>query len=461
MILSANLKYLLFGFCLFTFSFSLKADHYLGASISYKSLGGFTYEYTVIAFTATDHPQSDKDMLTVFCGDGNSVVLPRVNGSGTKVNTAILKSIYKGQYTYTSEGNFQVFISENFRQGSILNINAGNSAFTNIYLAAIVPVYASLSVCVNNSAEYQLTPIFYAYQGVEYSTSFGLYDADGDSLSYELINCRGVNGLAVENYFIPTGVSVNSLTGILTWTNPLKGRYAFSVKVNEFRKGKKIGESSIDFVLYVSTEFTTAPIFSLDPQFVAGQHTINPADVLKYGSSISLAGTHTITYSTWNNTGASVSSNPVLSSSSVSDTLEWTTLLSDGRAAPYTFVHRFSITEGGKQYQKDFAALVYVTGNQVVTCTVPDISNVEKVPPELFDYTVSPTAFIDGVYVNTGSSPATFKIFIYDVQGKEMEAFSNFTQQTLFLDLSHLSSAVYLMVMWKADKKFVTRIVKL
>ena len=460
-VMSFKLKYLFIVFCCITFSFSLKADHYLGANISYKSLGGFTYEYTVIAYTATDHPQSDKDLLTLFCGDGRQVALSRVNGSGTLVNADILKSIYKGQHTYLEEGNFKVYISEPFRHASIANINSGKSAIKKMYISAVLPVYADVSVCVNNSAEYQMDPVFYAYQGVEYSTGFGLFDSDGDSLSFEITDCKGSNGLTVENYFIPSDVTVNPRTGILKWTNPLKGIYSFSMMVSEFRKGKKIGVSAVDFLIFVSNEFSTAPVFSIDPQFVAGELSINPGDVLKYGSSISLSGTHTISYSTWNNTGAVVSNNPVFTSSSVTDTIQWTTLLSDGRAAPYIFVYRFSITESGKQLQKDFAVLVNVVGNQVVSCTVPDISITEKVPPELFEYTVSPTAFTDGVYVNTGSSPGDFKIFIYDIQGKEIEAFSNFAQQTVFLDLAHLSSAVYVLVMWKDNTKIVTRIVKL
>ncbi|MFM7021617.1 MAG: T9SS type A sorting domain-containing protein [Flavobacteriales bacterium] len=460
-----KLKYLL-ALCLFVCSLSLKADHYLGASISYKSLGGFSYEYTVITYTATDHPQSDKDLLTLFCGDGKTVVLSRSNGTGTFVNADILKSIYKGQYTYSKEGNYQVYISEPFRHTGILNINEGKSAIKKLFISSVLPVYSDPSVCVNNGAEYQMDPLFYACQGVEYTTAFGLFDPDGDSLSYEITDCKGVNGLTVEGYFVPSSVTIDPLTGIFKWSNPVKGSYAFSVTVNEFRKSKKIGVSNIDFLVEVSTEFTTAPSFSIDPQFTVNangsyEKTITPSDELEYGSSISLVGTHTISYSTWNNTGATVSNHPLITASSVSDTITWTTLPADGRTAPYVFVHRFSITEGGKFLQKDFAVLVRVDGDQVITCTVPDISTTEDVPPELFDYTLAPTLFTDGVYLNTGSSPDQISVFIYDIQGKEIEAFSNFTQQTVFLDLSHLAAATYIVVLWKDTTKIVTRIVKL
>lgn len=477
MVMSLKLKYFLLVFALLTFSFSLRADHYYGASIAYKALGGFAYEFTVITYTDGDNKFSDEVALRIYCGDGKSLLLPRTNGplvdqvpNGVIIDTdaKIKKNIYKGQYTYSNEGNFKAYISEAYRHGSIANVNIGNSAVKKLYISAIIPVYTDASICVNNSAEYQLDPLFYAYEGVEYSTNFGLYDSDGDSLAFEITDCKGANGLSLENYFIPSSVSVDPHTGTLTWTNPIKGMYTYSVMVSEFRKEKKIGVSAVDFLIFVSTGFSETPAFSVDPQFSINSDgtyavSINPTEVLKYSSSISLTGSHTISYSAWNNTGAIVSSNPMLAASSVTDTIQWTTLLSQGRTAPYIFVHRFSITEGGKKLQKDFAVLVYVVGNQLVTCTVPDIGTIEKVPPELAYYTVSPTVFTDGVYINTGSSPDILKVFIYDIQGKEMDAFSNFTQETVYLDLSHYAAAVYILVLWKGNDphKLVTHIVKL
>ncbi len=463
-----KLRYFLFVFCILTFNFSLKADHYLGASIAYKSLGGFTYEFTVIVYTDAEILKSDKDALTLFCGDDKHVVLSRTNGAGkgTLLNPGIRKSIYKGQYTYLKDGNYNVFLSEEWRHGSVNNINAGNSDFKKLHVSTTLPVYADPSICVNNSAEYQLDPIFYAYSGVEYATNFGLHDSDGDSLSFALSTCKGANGLTVENYFIPSTVSVNPLTGNLTWTNPAQGMYSFAMMVTEFRKGKMIGVSSIDFLIFVSTGFTKAPVFTLDPQFTlnadgAYEITINPSDLLKYGIGISLAGTHTITYSVWNNTDAIIADNPVKTSSSVTDTLKWTTQLANGRRAPYFFVHRFSIFENGQYLQKDFAVPVYVRGNQTITCTVPDISKLEKVTPELPIFVISPCPFTDGVYINIDNPASITDIIIYDIQGREMEGYTNFTEGTIYLDLSHLASAVYIVRIREGDYVVKKSILKL
>ena len=459
-----QLKYLLFAFCLFTLSFSLKADHYLGASISYKSLGAFAYEFTVITYTATDHPQSDKASLSLFCGDGNKTVLARSNGNGTLVNADILKSIYKGQYSYNKQGNYKAYVSEPYRHGSIENIDGGQSSSKKLYVSALVPVYTDAGVCANNSAEYQLTPIFYAYEGVEYSTHFGLYDADGDSLVFDLSTCKGVNGVTLPNYTLPASVAVNAQTGILSWDSPTEGIFALSMLVNEFRKGKKIGESAIDYLVFVSKEFSVTPSFSLDPQFniVDGTEevTINPGDVLKFGSAIALPGVHSITYSAWNNTGVSVPHNTVIGTSLVADTSEWTTQLSQGRHAPYIFVQRFQIIESGKYLIKDFAVLVRVEGNQVVTCTVPDIGTVEKVPPDLFEFQISPTVCTDGVYLNAGYPSSLIDVTMYDMQGREIALFSNFTQETVFIDVSNLSSAVYILALRTSDRLIKRMIVK-
>ena len=103
------------------------ADHYLGANISYKSLGNRTFEVTITAFQDEDHPASDKDAITLFWGDNTSSLVIRINGSGNGVliNPDIRKSVFVGTHQYTYDGNFKMYVSESYRHASILNIAGG------------------------------------------------------------------------------------------------------------------------------------------------------------------------------------------------------------------------------------------------------------------------------------------------------------------------------------------------
>ena len=58
-------------------------------------------------------------------------------------------------------------------------------------------------------------PIDLACVGEIFEHNPGAWDEDGDSLSYELVTCLGLDGLPIDGYNLPNGVTIDPLQA--TW----------------------------------------------------------------------------------------------------------------------------------------------------------------------------------------------------------------------------------------------------
>ena len=89
---------LLFGLML---SSSLYATHNRAGEITYRHLGGFQYEATIITYTKSDSP-ADRPDLGISWGDGIVDTIPRINGfgMGELVAPSIKMNKYVGVHTY-------------------------------------------------------------------------------------------------------------------------------------------------------------------------------------------------------------------------------------------------------------------------------------------------------------------------------------------------------------------------
>ncbi len=77
------MKKLFSFFLLSILSFSASATHNMAADISYQHVSARTYKIIVTTYTNADPAttSADRCQLTVYFGDGDSAVAPRVNGS--------------------------------------------------------------------------------------------------------------------------------------------------------------------------------------------------------------------------------------------------------------------------------------------------------------------------------------------------------------------------------------------
>ncbi len=412
-----------------------------------------TFQVTVTAYQDAHHVASDKNSITIYWGDNTSSSIPRINGAGSGVllNPDIKKSVFVGTHQYSEDGNYRMYISESYRHSSILNIANGQSSTTKLYVDAVVPVHSDPNICVNNSVEFQIDPIFYANKNLAYTVNPGAYDTDGDSLVFELGECRGANGIKASNYFAPSLTTVNPLSGTLSWSVPFIGDYSFCILVHEYRDGKKIGSTSSDFVVSAKQDYAVNSVFTSATNF-----TLNPADLLHYHVDMSFPSATNLTYTFWNNTFGGVTQKTKLGATSVQDTIDWTTTNLDAKKGPYIFVHRIQNITAGKIFTKDYAVLVHVYGDLPLACTVPDISEVVPVAPELFDFSVAPTIFDQYIWVNVGDK-AGAEIYLYDVQGKLLEKYTDFEAKTVQLDFSTLASAMYVLVLNVNNKTILTQ----
>jgi gliding motility-associated-like protein len=214
-------------------SFGAMATHNRAGEITVQFLGGLSVRATVTTYTVPDSP-ADRPFLVVSWGDGSLDTVPRVNGGGDGVIIlpGVKKNIYVFEHTYASPSTYNISMEDPNRNGGIINIpNSVN-----------VPFYIETQIIISSFAGASSTPVLLnppvdnACVERIYEHNPGAYDPDGDSLSYELIVCSGEGGIPIAGYNFPSGVSINAITGTLTWDSPQQqGEYNFAIRIVEWR----------------------------------------------------------------------------------------------------------------------------------------------------------------------------------------------------------------------------------
>ena len=75
-------KFRIFWLLIALLSFGIaNATHNRAGEITYRHLGGFQYEATIITYTKADSP-ADRNALGISWGDGITDTIPRINGNG-------------------------------------------------------------------------------------------------------------------------------------------------------------------------------------------------------------------------------------------------------------------------------------------------------------------------------------------------------------------------------------------
>ena len=236
-------------FTLFFLSFSsiiCHATHNRAGEITFRQVGVRTYEVTITTYTKSDAPADRCDLLIEW-GDGSSSTLYRSNGTadrgcpygGEPIYNLIKKNIYRGTHTYSTPGMYRLSMMDYNRNEGVKNI--ANSVGVPFYIES--HIYVSSDSRVENSSPMLLNPpTDFGCIYTPFIHSLGAYDSDGDSLSYRLVNCRGLDGSELENtynkdYNLDTShISIDSL-GTITWDSPnIIGEFNIAVEITEYRK---------------------------------------------------------------------------------------------------------------------------------------------------------------------------------------------------------------------------------
>ncbi len=293
------MRYSFFSFFFIVIFFCAYATHNRGGEITYKYIGNpfssipsekYKYLFTITVYMNHGNDVADRCYDTLYFGDGTSAVVARVNGPTNlpgcdcgsipcgqllcdrfKVNT------YTVTHSYGSPGTYLVRMYDPMRNYGVLNMpNSGNQVFYIETLLNISDVFNK--TYINSSPQLNIAPQNFACIGKCWLFNSGAYDPDGDSLSYELTECRGIDpntgqiGTPIIGYIYPNQVagsgtfSINPSNGNISWCSPvLQGEYNIAFKIYEWRningKWKLLGYVLRDMQIVVGTCLNNPPVF--------------------------------------------------------------------------------------------------------------------------------------------------------------------------------------------------------
>lgn len=230
---------------------SLFATHQRAAEITYKHIGGLTYQFTLISYTYTPSPANAyRDFLTIHWGDGTASEIPRVEIK--YLPNEISFNRYLGEHTFPGPATYTISCEDPNRNGGILNIPNSINVPLFIYSELVINPFIG---GYNNSPVLLLPPIDNACVNQPFLHNPGAWDIDGDSLSFRLVTCMGAMGLPIPGYTLPPAsdsLNLNPVTGDFYWvTPPQQGEYNIAILVEEWRNGTKIGSVLRDMQIIV------------------------------------------------------------------------------------------------------------------------------------------------------------------------------------------------------------------
>lgn len=253
-------KSLFFTLLLLLPAFSLFATHQRAGEISYVYVSGLTYEFTIVTYTYTPSP-ADRPEIEIVWGDGTTSTVQRTR----KLNLGndISKNIYIARHTFPAAGSYHVSFEDPNRNAGIVNIPS----------SVEIPFFIETTVVINpfiggnSSPVLENPPIDNGCTNVIYCHNPGAYDPDGDSLSYSLVNCRGLDGEEIPGYTLPAAsnsITIDSRTGELVWDSPTTaGEYNVAILIQEWRNGILISSIIRDM------QITIAPCNNRPPEIEA------------------------------------------------------------------------------------------------------------------------------------------------------------------------------------------------
>lgn len=267
------------------FGFNANASHIVGGEIYYDSLGNNQYRVTIKLFRDclnSSTPFDDPIEYTVFYGDGTFFstfsillptpqILPLINDDPCLIppsDICIERAIYIDTITLPFNiGGYHISYQRCCWANNIQNmINPGDNGIT---LTTFVPG-SSLVTVQNNAARFTLYPPLVLCANNTLDFDHSAFDQDGDSLVYTL--CSPLLGGSISNVIpdpetappyspinwdigfsatVPLGpsstVTIDSQTGMVSFTPNQLGNFAIGVCVQEYRQGILINEKMRTF----------------------------------------------------------------------------------------------------------------------------------------------------------------------------------------------------------------------
>lgn len=254
------------------------ASHAMGSDITYTYLGGNQYQITFSFYRDCSgipvSASTDDITVTNTCGfptqnlnltlspTGPTQITPICPTALSTCNggayTGIQEYIYTGIVTLPGQcANWTIYHSESARNGAITNLAPGGSGDLFVY-----STINNLNGISNTSPIFTNRPVPFACAGQRFCFNHGAYDAEGDSLSYQLITPRtGPNASDTVTYDVGFSatqpltstppMTFNTATGDFCMNPSIAEVTILAVLVNEWRNGVLIGRVERDIQVTV------------------------------------------------------------------------------------------------------------------------------------------------------------------------------------------------------------------
>ncbi|MFN8335089.1 MAG: T9SS type A sorting domain-containing protein [Cyclobacteriaceae bacterium] len=208
---------------LFSFASHLRCG-YITAYKENCSSRAYTITITVFTNTGSDVKFGGDGILDF--GDGASTVIPEVQTiSRPDLGYNVGIATFTINHTYSGPGQYLISYVEPNRNGGVLNMT--DSFFTTFYTETLIDV----AQC--STPEFVSPPLFISDYGQTFDLSLGTKITDDSQITYEMVIPYRDRGTPVSGFWEPDGMSLNNLTGLLTWDTGLArpGEYNFAVAV--------------------------------------------------------------------------------------------------------------------------------------------------------------------------------------------------------------------------------------
>lgn len=238
--------------CLTTLLSTVRADHYVGGSITYVCLGNGRYEVALDLYLNCDGTGILAPPALHFdsgCGDGfvdsleNPIVTeisglcPSAMGEST-CNGGVLHGVEQYHYTTIVELGGCPEWTINWR---ICCRASSANLFGTMGMYVEARLDAEAAPC-NSSPVFGTTEIPYLRVDQPFSYNFGVTDPDSDSLRFALIDARYFSGTAMPVFYVPgltgagpiAGTILDPATGLLTFTAQQIGKYCVVLQATSF-----------------------------------------------------------------------------------------------------------------------------------------------------------------------------------------------------------------------------------
>lgn len=328
---------------------SASATHNRAGEILYRHISGFTYEVKIVTCTKSSS-LADRNFLELNWGDGTPMdtigrdsIVP-INGMDAQRN------VYIGQHSYSGPGAYTLFFEDPNRNADVVNVpNSVNQPFCVKSHLIISP-----STGHNTSVVFINPPKTNACYQKRWIHNPGAYDADGDSLSYEMLVCLGGGCDPIAGYQFPNEVmpgpnnsyTINPITGDIIWdASQLIGEYNIAFRVLEWRRPQGSSEPVVVGWVIRDMQLDVVPCNNNPPVLEAIQDTcIEAGQFLTFDVNASDPDGDDITLtqmgSPFFQPNSPAQFNAPVPAPNVTGTFNWQTICDHVSATPYQAIFR-------------------------------------------------------------------------------------------------------------------------